>query len=365
MIVVFFIFLGLFSVVLLGAVAKKSYRLKNLSTQKKDEILLSVIIPFRNEETNLPRLIACIQNQDVPPFQILFVDDHSDDEGKALLEKAFEREEYVSIISLPETVEGKKGAVDFGIKMAKGHYCLTLDADVEFSPNYFKSILKFSNSDMIIAPVVMTSVSFLSRFFGFEYMLFNAFNYTFSSFYINSASGANLLFSKEKYLAFNTLETHNSLSSGDDHFLLRDFQFNKASITLNNLFDCAVYSRSVDNWKGYFNQRIRWFSKTKQKTNWKEQCVGALLFIYLMGSFILSIHFLIGNDYTLLFALFGIRFLIDFLVFSNYTARLGKLNQFLLYPVFFILYPAIFVAVLVGSLFYKPKWKGRAIVKKE
>lgn len=346
-------------------VTRQRFRLKNHKANEKKEMSLSVIIPFRNEEKNLPRLIESIKNQSVTALQILFVDDHSEDRGKELLEKTFDCEEYISIYSLPDHIEGKKQAIDFGIKKSTGNYCLTLDADVEFHHDYFKSLSDYSNSDMTIAPVIMKSDSFWSKLFSFEYMLFNAFNYCFSSFFIISASGANLLFSREKYLKFNTLNEHSSLSSGDDHFLLRDFQRNKASISLINHLECAVYSGSAATWVEYFNQRIRWVSKTRKKVNWKEQMIGSVLFLYLIGSFILSIYLLIQNDFTLFFGVLSVRFLIDFFVFSNYGTKLRVLSLFQMFPVFFILYPIMFVLILIGSLFYQPKWKGRILIKKE
>ena len=364
MIIAFFIFLGMFAVVLFIGSAKQRYGSKAKESIDSNEVLLSVIIPFRNEEANLPKLIESINKQSFSPHEILFIDDHSEDKGEQLLQKAFSGEKYVSIISLPATVKGKKNAIDIGVRTATGNYCLTLDADVEFSEDYLKSMSKYSNSDMIIAPVIMLSNSLWSHLFAFEYMLFNAFNYTFSSFYINSASGANLFFSREKYLVFNTLSRHESLASGDDHFLLRDFQQNNAKITLSNQLEHAVYSRSTDSWQEYFNQRIRWISKTKIKSNWKERSVGALLMFYLIGSYALAISLLVQEEYNLFFGVLGLRFLIDLFVYSNYTARLGTLKLFILYPVFFALYPILFVSVLIGSLIYQPKWKGRPIVKK-
>ena len=186
------VLLGIFAILLFISVIKHN----RIQEVKQDGKLLSVIIPFRNEEANLPSLIKSIQAQAVLPHEILFIDDHSLDKGKKLLESVFLGKSFVSIISLPDLVEGKKGAIDFGVKLSTGDYCLTLDADVEFDKKFFWCMLKKMNADMTIGAVIMTSDSFLSRLFSFEYMLFNAFNFSFSSFFVNSASGANLLFSK-------------------------------------------------------------------------------------------------------------------------------------------------------------------------
>lgn len=361
MIAAYFVFLGVFAVLLFISAAKH----KKCEEVEQECMLLTVIIPFRNEEANLPCLIKSIQAQAVLPHEILFIDDHSSDKGMELLQSEFLGKTFVSIISLPDSVQGKKGAIDFGVKRATGDFCLTLDADVEFNNHFFESILKRLTADMTIGSVIMTSDSFLSRLFSFEYMLFNAFNFSFSSFFINSASGANLLFSKEKYFAVNSLPQHSVIASGDDYFLLRDFQQHSASIVLNNHADNAVYTKSVGDWKDYFNQRIRWLSKTKTTLNWKELVVGLALVVYLIGSFVLAIYLFYQNNFALFYVLIGVRFLIDLFVFSNYSARLGILKLFLIYPVFFVLYPFMFSAVVFGTFFYRPKWKGRGLIKKE
>jgi poly-beta-1,6-N-acetyl-D-glucosamine synthase len=361
MIVAYFTFLGLFAMLLVISAAKH----KKFEESEQDSKLLTVIIPFRNEEANLPSLIKSIQAQAVLPHEILFIDDHSLDKGKELLASEFLGKTYVSIISLPDSVEGKKGAIDFGVKLSTGDYCLTLDADVEFDKKFFRCMLKKMNADMTIGAVIMKSDSFLSRLFSFEYMLFNAFNFSFSSFFVNSASGANLLFSKEKYFAVNSLPQHSAISSGDDYFLLRDFQHHSASIILNNHSDNAVYTKSVGGWKDYFNQRIRWLSKTKTALNWKELVVGLALVVYLIGSFVLAIYLFYHNNFTLFYVLICMRFLIDLFVYSNYAARLGILKLFVIYPVFFVLYPFLLSAVVFGTFFYRPKWKGRGLIKKE
>jgi glycosyltransferase involved in cell wall biosynthesis len=361
MIAVYFIFLGLFAVLLFISAAQH----KKYEEVEQESKLLTVIIPFRNEEANLPGLIKSIQAQAVLPHEILFIDDHSSDNGTKLLESEFLGIPDISIISLPNALGGKKEAIDFGVKRATCDYCLTLDADVEFDKMFFRCILKNLNADMMIGSVIMKSDSFLSRLFSFEYMLFNAFNFSFSSFFVNSASGANLLFSREKYISVNSLTRHSAIASGDDYFLLRDFQHHSASIVLNNQLDIAVYTKSASGWSDYFNQRIRWLSKTRTALNSKELVVGLVLIVYLIGSFVLSTYLLYQKNFVLLFVLLGVRFLIDLFVYSNYAARLGALKLFLIYPVFFILYPFMFCAIAAGTFLYRPKWKGRPLIKKE
>ena len=361
---VYFGFLAVFAFALFLGVAIQRFKHFKAQINNNLQPLISVIVPFRNEVDNLPRLIDSLQGQSIFPHEVLFVDDHSTDGGTQLLEDSFKNNQRVRLLTLPRGVEGKKNAIYTGVHVATGQYCLTLDADVYFGTDFMENIEGYTAIDMTIAPVVMCPSKLWSWLFSLEYMMFGAFNYAFSPFYKSSASGANLLFSREKYIAFNSVNTHANIASGDDHFLLRDFQNNAASIDTVVKREAAVYTDSTTNWGTYFSQRIRWLSKSKRKSNWKEFGVGATLLFYLLGTFVLAFYFLVVKEYNFLITLLGIRLLIDFFVFSNFAVSLGVLRLFIVYPFYFIFYPFLFVSVLLGSLFFQPEWKGRPIFKK-
>ena len=94
---------------------------------------ISVIIPARNEEKNLPRLLRSLQSQPVPPDEIIVVDDASTDRTAAVA-----REHGATVISpppLPEGWRGKTWACQHGADQAQNSWLLFLDADTWFEPN--------------------------------------------------------------------------------------------------------------------------------------------------------------------------------------------------------------------------------------
>ncbi len=99
-----------------------------LPTQK-----ISVIIPARNEEKNLPRLLRSLQNQPVPPDEIIVVDDASTDRTAAVAAGLGAR--VVTPPSLPDGWRGKTWACQHGAEQAKGEWLLFLDADTWFEPD--------------------------------------------------------------------------------------------------------------------------------------------------------------------------------------------------------------------------------------
>lgn len=93
---------------------------------------LSIIIPARNEERNLPRLLHSIQSQPVPPDEIIVVDDASTDHTAAVATELGAR--VVTPPSLPDGWRGKTWACQHGADQAKGEWLLFLDADTWFEP---------------------------------------------------------------------------------------------------------------------------------------------------------------------------------------------------------------------------------------
>ena len=100
---------------------------------------LVVIIPFRNEESNLDKLIKSIENLSILPSNFLFVNDHSSDNSVDQIKQFSSRITY-EIVSLPKLKQGKKEAIRLGINHLKCDYNLTWDADIEVPTNYFKKI---------------------------------------------------------------------------------------------------------------------------------------------------------------------------------------------------------------------------------
>ncbi|MGD0349132.1 MAG: glycosyltransferase [Verrucomicrobiota bacterium] len=100
---------------------------------------LSIIIPARNEEQNLPTLLRSITTQPVKPREIIVVDDSSTDRTAELA-----RQLGATIIAsqpLPDGWRGKTWACHQGAAAATGDLLLFLDADTWFEPGGLSRIL--------------------------------------------------------------------------------------------------------------------------------------------------------------------------------------------------------------------------------
>jgi len=91
---------------------------------------LSIVIPARNEEDNLPRLLQSITASAVRTAEILVVDDDSTD-NTALIAQSFDST-VITSVPLPAGWTGKAWACHQGAQRAIGDHLLFLDADTFF-----------------------------------------------------------------------------------------------------------------------------------------------------------------------------------------------------------------------------------------
>jgi 4,4'-diaponeurosporenoate glycosyltransferase len=100
---------------------------------------LTVIIPARNEEMNLPHLLSSLQAQTRKPFEIIVVDDFSDDRTKNIA--AGFGVTVIENTELPPGWTGKNWAVWNGYRHASGDLIAFLDADIRLEPHALETLI--------------------------------------------------------------------------------------------------------------------------------------------------------------------------------------------------------------------------------
>ena len=130
---------------------------------------VSVVIPARNEEHNLPTLLRSLASQAVKPHEVMVVDDGSTD-GTA----AAARELGATVIAsqpLPAGWRGKTWACHQGAQAASGDLLLFLDADTWFEPDGLARVLSgYTGGAFSVGPyhAVQKPYEDLSLFFNFN-----------------------------------------------------------------------------------------------------------------------------------------------------------------------------------------------------
>jgi chlorobactene glucosyltransferase len=144
------LFLSLLAVVLLFAylisllMLMESYRdIPKLDGQPdiplpKDLPLVSVILPVRNEEKNIPVCLGALVRQDYPRLEVIIIDDHSTDRTSEIVRSFQQTHDQIKLISgkpLPDGWAGKVYALSQGAAVARGDYLIFVDADTELAPD--------------------------------------------------------------------------------------------------------------------------------------------------------------------------------------------------------------------------------------
>lgn len=110
---------------------------------------ISVIVPLFNEEESLPELHAWIQrvmNANGFSYEIIFVNDGSTDNSWGIIEELHRKDEHVHGIKFRRNY-GKSPALYCGFKAAKGDVVITMDADLQDSPDEIPGLFRMITED--------------------------------------------------------------------------------------------------------------------------------------------------------------------------------------------------------------------------
>ena len=113
-------------------VCKQGLLLPNRIFKKSENPKVSIIIPMYNEAKNAKFVIRTIQNQILQDFEIVCVNDNSNDNTLSVLEELKEEDPRITIL----TNKSNRGVLYnriYGALMSKGEYVTFLDADDGFS----------------------------------------------------------------------------------------------------------------------------------------------------------------------------------------------------------------------------------------
>ena len=91
---------------------------------------ISVIIPTFNRKKTLERAIQSVMNQSLSPFEILIIDDGSNDGTEEWIKENFQNIKYIY-----QNNHGVSSARNIGIENAYGEWVAFLDSDDEWLPN--------------------------------------------------------------------------------------------------------------------------------------------------------------------------------------------------------------------------------------
>ncbi len=110
---------------------------------------VSIVVPLFNEDESLPELCAWIEtvvNEHRLSYEVILVDDGSTDDSWAFIEQKGKENQHVKGIRFQRNY-GKSAALNEGFKAAKGDVVITMDADMQDSPDEIPALRKMIVDD--------------------------------------------------------------------------------------------------------------------------------------------------------------------------------------------------------------------------
>tara|TARA_B110000046_G_scaffold48630_1_gene53946 strand:+ start:65633 stop:66733 length:1101 start_codon:yes stop_codon:yes gene_type:complete len=332
---------------------------------------LSLIIAYRNERHNLEKLIKGIESQliDLAKLELVLVNDHSSDGSFELVEQLLQNLSLATRHVNLEGGEGKKAAITLGVQQASYDLILCTDADCKLPTNWINTMIQpFVKKEvkMVLGAVRLRgSKGWGQKLQEIEFSALMAM--TILTCRRESAvmsNGANYAFRKTSFNKSNAYANNSTINTGDDIFLLHSVKrnFGKSCIVFSENESSVVSTQIKESFSSFFQQRIRWASKSKSFKDPDTLKIGAIVFlanlavIWALVGAILQLHSL-----QFFLGCFLFKWVLDLLLIQQLPLYLRP-DYFVKWTfILSILYPFYSVGIALVSLFYRPQWKGRKI----
>ena len=102
-----------------------------------NKVDISVVVPLYNEDESIPELYAWIErvmNENGYSYEVIFINDGSTDHSWDIIRELSGRDSHVKGIKFRRNY-GKSPALFCGFKAAEGDVVITMDADLQDSPD--------------------------------------------------------------------------------------------------------------------------------------------------------------------------------------------------------------------------------------
>jgi len=340
--------------------------LKKPKPLNSSSLPLSVIIAAHNEAENLRQFLPKILEQIYPQFEVIVVNDRSDDESNDVLveyRSKYPNLYFTNIEENPRFPSGKKLALTVGIKAAKYEHLVFTDADCyPESKNWLQSISQNYTPGIEIVlgyggyadtgKFLNTIIRYETFKIGLQYLTFAKSGMPYM------AVGRNLSYLKQTYDTQKGFASHYHIKSGDD-----DLFVNKAANRKNTAATWHPESRtrsiSKTTFDEYVLQKVRHFSTWKHyRFLHKFVLTSEILtrFFYYTGLiFALIMNIPVGY----LISIYGLTVIVQCAIVGIAAKRLGEKRIAWFEPIFDILMPLIHLRISISGFFIRKRIQKR------
>lgn len=292
-------------------------RLQTLSGDTFEPI--SVVVCARNEAHNLTEYLPFVLQQDYPDFEVVVVNDASDDDTDQVLERL--GEVYPRLSTLYSAAGNKKQALKRGIAAASHQRLVLTDADCcPASNQWLKHLSSVYSEDVEIVlgyGAYIQRSGFLNTFIRFE-TVFTAMQY-FTAALLGlpyMGVGRNLSYTKALFNKSQALDKSVAVLSGDDDLLVNEMAIARNTrVCINNA--AFTYSKPEKTWRAWFHQKRR-HSEAGHYYRWQHRLVLGTLYLSQVLLYPLFILTLFSQSFFIWsLILFSVRFVTQAIIYGK------------------------------------------------
>lgn len=235
-------------------------RLKDQSDDESSKV--SILIPMRNEESNVAGVIESVLNTTHHYKEIIVLNDHSEDRTEDILDTYKGKIRVIQGEKLPKHWVGKVFACHQLSRQATGDFYCFIDADVRLEPDAISKalyLMKKNQAGLITGFPQFPAKTFLAKllvplqhFFVFFHLPNIIANHTTKPAF-TAAHGAFMLFDKNAYVASGGhYAVRHSLV--EDIHITRTLKKNGFRCILSNVtksVTCDMYETNAEVWEGF------------------------------------------------------------------------------------------------------------------
>ena len=244
---------------------------------------VSVVIAARNEMDTLPLLIYDLRKQQDCRFEVIIVDDASQDNTVAFATEAIDGDSRFTVIS--SRGAGKKEALSTGISAAGGSIILTTDADCRVGSQWISSMTEaFADPAimLVFGAVRIKGSSFFDALQALEFAtLVGSAASTAALGLPTMCNGACLSYRKSAFETVGGYAGNTNIPSGDDEFLMRKILATfHASVRYCNYPAAIVTTHPSKDIAAFLQQRIRWAGKWRFNDSLTSALLAVFVFLF-------------------------------------------------------------------------------------
>jgi poly-beta-1,6-N-acetyl-D-glucosamine synthase len=362
LIVIFSIYTGWMLAIIFGWLRRNNKNITSSNTRNS----LSVLIPYRNEQENIPLLLKSLSDlqYSIEAVEFIFINDHSiDDSAETLMLGLLNFPFPYKLISLEENIFGKKRAIEAGVLEAAHSVIVTTDVDCIHSKNWLYEINRLidSESEFIIGQVInKKKPGLLANLQQIESLLLAGI--TVGSAKLKTpllCSGANLSYTKALFNKLQPYKNNCNILSGDDMFFLEKIiREHDCHVEISS--NSIVETEGAKSFTEMVSRSVRWASKSSKLEMSLSTVFGAIVLSINYSMLFMTVLVILDIDSIVFFIkLCAVKTIVDVLFLVLLAKRYGRYQTIMYFPIMVVFYPFYLFIVSLATVFSSPGWKGR------